>query len=237
MSAIKPPKKISKRQELRQDQVVTFYAKAWDFFDKNRKLVYSVLGAVAAVVVIAIGIMLYGSAQNRKAAELLGEIVRVYEQGDYRAALDGVDGRTGLIEIANKYGSTETGNMATYYAADALFRLGEYDQALTFFKRYDKDDNIIGASALAAEAAIYEQREEYERAGNLYRRAALIYKNELTSPQYLLDAGRAYEKAGEYDKARSVYQEIQKLFPESPTAGGIDFYLARVNAMERGSAN
>lgn len=237
MSAIKPPKKISKRHELRQDQVVTFYAKAWDYFDKNRKLVYGLLGAVAAVVVIAIGITFYGAAQNREASELLGEIVGVYEDGDYRAALDGIDGRTGLLEIADDYGSTDAGNMATYYAADALFRLGEYDEALAHFNRFDKEDNIIGASALAAEAAIYEQREEHERAGGLYRRAAMLFENELTSPQYLLDAGRAYEKAGAYDEAREVYQTIEDLFPESPAAGGIDFYIARVNALESGASN
>lgn len=235
MSALNPPKKISKRQELRQDQVITFYAKAWDFFDKNRKLVYSILAGLVVVVLIAVGAAVYLNLQQREAQELLGGIISVYEQGDFRAALDGTEDRPGLLEIADEYGMTEAGNMATYYAADALFRLGEYDQALQYFQRFDKDENLIGASALAGEASIYESRGEYERAGNLFRQAALLFENEFTSSQYLLDAGRAYEKAGAFNQARAVYEEIRERFPESSVASGIDFYIARVDAKETGT--
>src|SRR5690606_17436511 len=98
------------------------------------------------------------------------------------------------LEIADEYGSTDAGNLARFYAADALFRLGEYDRALEYFRKYDEDDGLIGASAIAGEAAIRENKGEYEAAGDLYRRAALHYENELRSPEYLLQAARAYER-------------------------------------------
>ncbi len=230
MSAINPPKRITKHQELRQDTVVTAYARTWGFFDKNRTLVFGILGAIVVVVLGVVGYTLYLANQQEKATELLGAVEDLYHEGNYRAALDGSEGKPGLLAIADDYGRTQAGNLATFYAADALFRIGEYDRALELFNDFDKDDTLIGASALAGEAAVYEQKEDFRRAGDLYRRAALLVENELTSPQYLLDAGIAYERAGAFDDARKAYETISERFPESVAAQNVEFYLARVDA-------
>ncbi|HEX7069560.1 MAG TPA: tetratricopeptide repeat protein [Rhodothermales bacterium] len=230
MSALKTPRHVSRKHELREDTVVTFYARAWEFFDKNRKLVYGVIGGIVAVVLVILAYVFYQNRQQAQAVELLGSVVQLYEQGRYRDALDGVEGTAGLLEIADEYGSTDAGNLARFYAADALFRLGEYDRALEYFRKYDEDDGLIGASAIAGEAAIRENKGEYEAAGDLYRRAALHYENELRSPEYLLQAARAYERAQAYDDAEEALELITERFPESNIAQGIDFHLARLAA-------
>ncbi len=231
MSALNPPRHVSRKHELREDTVITFYARAWEFFDQNRKLIYGILAGIAAVALIVVGYVFYLNRQQEKAVDLLGSVVQLYEQGQYREALDGVEGTTGLLEIADEYGSTAAGNLATFYAADALFRLGEYDQALAYFRKHDPDKSLIGASAIAGEASIYEIKGDFKRAGDLYRRAALFYENELRSPEYLLQAGRAYEQAGAYADADKAYDTIVERFPDSNVAQGIDFYKARLAAM------
>lgn len=235
MATINPPRHFSKthtkRHELREDQVVTFYARAWDYFDKNRTVVY---GAVAAVVLVVVGIVAYVVWQGQRAEraqELLGRIVGQYEAGRFREALDGAEGVPGLLAIADDYGSTDAGNLAHFYAADALFQLGEYDQALEHFEAFDAGENFIGASAIAGRAAVYETREDYARAAGLYREAALHFENELTSPGYLIQAGQNYELAGNFSAARQAYQTIRDRFPESAQAGTVDLYLARVDAL------
>lgn len=235
MSTLKPPKKISRRHELRQDQVITFYARAWDFVDKNRTLVWVLVGALVLVVALAVAYVFYQEAQEAEAQEALATPVRLYEEGNYRAALDGPEGQMGLIDVADEYGGTNAGNLARFYAADALYKLGEYDQALEYFQAFDLGDAYLEASALAGQAAIYENREEFARAGELYERAATRFESELTSPRYLLSAGRAYEAAGDLAAARAAYEALQEDFPDAPAAQNIEAYLARVEAKQRTS--
>ena len=140
MATLNPPQKISRRHELRQDQVVTGYARAWDFVDKNRTLVWGVIGAIVLLVVLAVAYVFYQQNQEAKAQGALAVPIRLYEQDNYREALDGADGAMGFLAIADEYGGTDAGNLAHFYAADALFNLGEYDQALDHFEDFDKEE-------------------------------------------------------------------------------------------------
>ncbi len=240
MATLKAPKTISKRQELRKDAATTVFVKVQGFFYENRTLVYGIAVGVVVVLLAIAGYAFLQSQRGVQAEEVLGGIILVYERGDYRAALDGTPEAVGLLEIIDEYGGTPAGNLARFYAADASFRLSQIpntadatallDQALEFFQDFDGGDDIVGASALAGEAAIYEIKEDHARAGDLFRRAALLEENELSSPSYLMGAGRAYEKAGQYQDAHSAYQLIKDNYPESTQAQGIDFFLGRVGA-------
>ncbi len=236
MSTLNAPTKISKRHEMRQDTVVTFYARAWEYVDRNRTLAIGVLAGLVLLAVGIVGYFLYQGVQGEKAQGLLAQALAVYDEGNYRLALDGDENTIGLLEVADEYGGSDAGNLAHFYAGDALYRLGEYDEALDHFEDFDIESNVVGAGAYAAMAAIYENKEEYERAGDLYRRAASVFPNELTSPQYLLQAGRAYETAGEYDDARDAYESIREDYPESELISGLDFYLARIDAKEKATS-
>ena len=235
MSALQtsqPQTKPSSRKELREDRMVTLYAKAWMFFEENRNLVY---GALAGLVVLAIavaGYVYYQTQQQAAAEQELARIVRTYEQGDYRAALDGTGDTMGLLAIADDYGSTQAGNLATYYAADALYRLGEFDRALELFQAFDATEDFIGASALAAQAAIHANRGEFDRAASLYVDAAEQFPNSLTTPKYLMSAGRTYEEAGDYAAAIDAYQRIEDEYPESSQAQQVPRYIARAEARQ-----
>lgn len=233
MSAIQTSEKPSKRQELREDRMVTLFARAWMFYEENRTLVYSALAGIVLVALGAVGYSQYMGQQGEQAEELLSGIVGQYEAGNYRTALDGTESQPGLTAIAEDYGSTRSGNLATFYAADALYRLGEYDQALEHFQAFDKTDGFIGASAYAGQAAIHENRGEYEQAAERYEQAAAHYPNELTAPQHLLDAGRNYEAAGLYGAATDAYERISDEYPESALAQQADRFVARAQAKQR----
>ena len=229
MATLKAPKTISKRQELRKDAATTVFVKIQEFFYDNRTLIYGIAVGTVVVILAIVGYVFLQGQRDLQAQEQLGGIIMVYEQGDYRAALDGTAEAPGLLTIIDEYGGSATGNMARFYAADALFRLGEYDQALDFFQDFDGGADVIGASALAGEAAIYEIKEDHARAGDLFSRAASLVDNPLSAPGYLMSAGRAYEKAEQYEEARDAYLLIQEQYPDSPAAQGLEFYLGRVN--------
>lgn len=215
MSTLDAPQRVSKREDMRQDQVVTLYARAWQFFDQNRSLVWAGLAGVVVLVLIAIGLVFYNQTQEQEAEALLGAVVRQYEAGQYEQALEGGDTRLGLLAIADDFGGTEAGNLARFYAADALFKLGRYEEALDHFEAFDKEQNYIGASAIAGEAAAREALGEFDRAGDLYRQAAMYFESEVSTPEYLFNAGRAYERAGAFGEAAEQYQLLIDEYPDA----------------------
>lgn len=232
MPAPKPPRSISRKHELREDKVVTFYARAWRFVDANRKMVYGGAASLVVIAAVIVGYIFYQGQQGSEAEVLLAQVLPLYEQASYQQALDGSLEDLGLLEIADKYGGTPAGNLARFYAADALFNLGEYDRALSYFEDFDKGPDFIGAGAIAGEAAAWEQREEYARAGDLYRRAARHFESELTTPEYLLHAGQLYERAGRYEDALEQYEAVEAEYPESSQASNIRVYIARATAKQ-----
>lgn len=229
MSTLTPTRKVSRRHELREDKVVTFYARALGFVDKNRPLVYGALAAIAIILVVLFGYSYLQANRNAEALIEMTEAVSRYESGDYAAAIDGDMSFPGLIEIIEDYGSTQAGNLARFYAADALFRTGQYDRALEYFQAFDKESNYLGASALAGEAAILEDRDEHSGAAGLYMQAAEIFESDVTSPDYFVKAGRAYENAGDSEAARRAYEKLLNDYSTTAEGQNADFYLARIS--------
>jgi tetratricopeptide (TPR) repeat protein len=230
MSTLNPTRKVSRRHELREDTVVTFYARALGYFENNRNIVLGALGVIIFVVLAFVTFAWNQTNKNEKALSEMAIAVQKYEAGEYQAALDGDASFVGLVDIASEYGSTDSGNLARFYAADALFRVGNMDEALKFFESYSKDSNYLGASAFAGEAAIHELNGDFKKAGDLFVRAATVFESEITSPMYLESAARAYEAAGETSKALSAYETIRDDYPNSQAARNVDFFLAKLEA-------
>jgi tetratricopeptide (TPR) repeat protein len=230
MSTLNPTKKVSRRQELREDTMVTFYARALNILENNRQAVIGVAAGIVAVVVLVLAWNWYQGNQNEQALSEMAEAVRLYEAGTYQAALDGDASFLGLLDIVDSYGGTNSGNLARFYAADALFRVGNMDESLEMFESYSKGNDYIGASAFAGEAAIHELQGNHERAGDLYLRAANVYSSDITSPMYLSNAARAYEQAGNPGDAINALQAIQDDYPESQAARTVEFKLAKLEA-------
>lgn len=237
MADFDSPERKSKRKQLRENWLVTLYAQAWLYYDQNKQKVYAGLAGVVVLILAGVGIFLYLEQQEETAQQHLDAIVPLYERGQYQAALDGTADALGLVEIADQYGRTDAGNMARFYAGDAFFQVGDHDQALSYFRDFNKSDDFVGAGALAAQAAIYEDRGDFAEAAELYREAAFQFENTLTSPRYLLNAGRAFEQVGDLQSARAAYEDIREHFPDSELSGDVDRYLARVDAKQQGGAS
>lgn len=237
MSALQTPEKKSRRKELRQNKIVELYARALLLWDEHRSAVLGAFGVLVAAILAIPGYMYYQQQQQQRANELLGQILPVYEQGRFQQALDGTNDARGLKEIADDFGGTNAGNLATYYAAHSYFQTEQYDQALTYFNRFEKDQDFLGASAYAAQAAIYETRNDYQRAAQKYEQAASHFESDLTTPRYLLRAGRAYEEAGNYDDAAAAYRKVTNEYPDAQQAQDAEIYLARVRAKQEAATS
>ncbi len=233
-SMLKPPKPVSRRQELREDKVVTAYARTMTLAEEQKGLL---IAAAAGIVVIFLGVLgftYYQANQGSRADDLLGAVLPLYEEGSYQEALDGTAETPGLLEIADDYGSTGAGNLARFYAASALFELGRAEEAAEQWAAYDGGDDLLGASAIAGRAAVAEMDGDHAEAADLYRRAARTYENAATAPAYYLDAARNYEAAGSYDAARAAYEAITEDYPDAPEAATVAALSARLDALTNG---
>lgn len=237
MSMLKAPKSAAPRthrEELREDQLATATVRARNFVeDYQRPLIIAAIGVVVLLVAV-IGWRYWRSVQDRHAAEALGGVLTAYEAGEYQQALEGSEGRPGLIAIADQYGATETGNLATFFAGDALYQLGQYEEAARYFERYSAGNDLLGASALAARAGLAEMRGAWADAAGLYLRAADAVASAATTPDYLMAAGRNFEAAGDHAEAQGAYERYLDAWGETPNAGLVEALLARARAAQAG---
>jgi len=224
---LKPRKRITKK-ELKQDKLVTTYFKVVDYLKNNRRIVS---GTITVIIIAVITVVIYLNnrrSNNANAATELSGVLNLFNGGAYQVAINGDPTRniTGLKSIVDNYGSSESGEQAKIYLADCYYYLGDYDNAMKYFKDYDGSDRFLQASAYAGEAEVYEIRGTFENAAEYYDRAASRDSKSFLAPQYLVGAARNYIKIGKKDRAVELLTRVQKDFSNSPYAGNVDYYLA-----------
>jgi outer membrane protein assembly factor BamD (BamD/ComL family) len=216
--ALTARKKIS-HKELKKDKLVTGYFEARNWYDNpdNKKKVY--IGAVIVVVLIA-GIFLYlnnKKAKNEEAEVKLSAVINLYDQEKYQEAINGdpATGTTGLKQIVDEYGSTNSGNTAKLYLGNAYFNLKDYDNALKQFEDYSGDKDIIKASCLSGIGAVYEAKGDMKKAAEYFEKASKVAKDVVTNEENLLYAIRAYVNAGDKENAKRVFGLLKEEYPKS----------------------
>ncbi|MEO0472003.1 MAG: tetratricopeptide repeat protein, partial [Bacteroidota bacterium] len=109
-------------------------------------------------------------------------------------------------------------------------RQGLIDDGVDYLQSVSAGDNMLGMSTAMALGFAYEEQGDHEKAASTFESAANIpAENDQTSPTMLFNAGRNYELAGNLSKARSLYQKIKEVYPNSSEGLRIDKYLGRVS--------
>lgn len=227
---LRPKKKITKR-ELKEDTLVLTYFKAQNFLAVHKKHIGIVV--FAAVVLLAAGVAYNNNrlGNERKAAAELGKVFSFYDGGSFKLAIDGIPEKNilGLNSIVDNYGSTPSGEVATFYLANSYYMLGDYDKALEYFEEFDATDEVLEVSAISGLAACYEAKGSHVEAAKTFERAARAYSDQVLNPENLRNAARNYALAGEKVKAVEIYEKIKKEFPESPLARDVERSIAELS--------
>ena len=214
-------------QELRQQNVAEAVSKTELFFQKNGKLIY---GCVAAVLVLALAILAYNRFYLQpKKAEAQAEMFKAeqrFAQGDFQLALSGDDNNLGFADIIAKYGA-KGGESVYMYAGACALNLGQFDDAISYFKKYEGEDKILLARAQAGIGDAYVGLEDYKTALTWYEKAAATTDN-MFAAGYLLKAGQVAEELGDTAKAIAFYKKIKDQYPQAPEAMDIDKYITRI---------
>ncbi len=227
---LRPKKKISKR-ELKEDALITTYAKATTWYEHNKKNISIGLVSVAALVIIAVVYINNRNANNEKAGTQLGEIFQYYDNNQFLLAIDGVPERNivGLRSIVDNYGSTKAGELARFYLANCYYQLGRYDEALKQFEDFSAGEPLLVTSRLAGIGACYEAKSEYADAASSFEKAAMKYPSDVGAAELLNNAARDYAKVGNKERALELYKKIKKDYPKSTVARDVDRFIAELS--------
>ncbi len=203
------------------------------FFEKNQK----VLGILLAVIILVAAIWLlvknlYVEPKQEEAADLMATGQIYFETGDYRAALDGdsID-YPGFIAIGEDYSFTKSGKLAKVYSGLSFYRLGEYENAISYLENVNLSDDILKYTVPGTIGDCYVQLGDNMKAVKYFIDAAKS-KNILIRPVFLVKAGLCYEAEGNYAKALEMYQTVKngKIDAQNgiPEVDNIDKYIERV---------
>jgi predicted negative regulator of RcsB-dependent stress response len=206
------------------------FGKAQSFFDKNRTLLLGLLGGIAAVILAVVGWKYYQSTQNQEAQAALFPAVNEFEADSLRKALRGDGANLGLTDIADEYGSTDAGNLASFYAGVASLKQGKYDDAINYLKDFSSNDLLVQGRAYALLGDAYLEKKDTEEAISQYRKAAEYKPNKYFTPTYLMKLGAAYEANNQPKEALEAYGEIVEKYPQSAEYLSARKYQAKLQA-------
>lgn len=214
-------------EEISQEGVATTASSAENFLVKNRKLL---VGALAAVIVVGLGILCYSkfihapavaeAQQNTYVAEMN------FQLAEYELALNGDGTNLGFAQICDKYGN-KAGKAVYFYAGICSAQLGQWEEALNYLKKYKGTEPILAARALALQADCYVALDNKAQAVKLYEKAASKSDN-LFAADYLIKAGKVYSEMGQKEKALAAFKTVKDKYPMAVEASLIDKYINEV---------
>lgn len=223
---------MAKDQQKKEDgfeQLEDALTSSEQFIEKNQKMIVNVVIGLLVIVGCYFGYNRFIS--EPKATEAANQIFgaqNYFEKDSFNLALNGDGNVLGFLEIISKYGSTPSGNLAHYYAGLSYLYTGEYENAIKYLKKFSADDLLMANAAQANIGDAYMQLGDYKNAVSHYQKAAGSKANEFSTPIFLMKAGMALEKSGDYAGALKNYERINREYPNSPEARDIEKYIERV---------
>ena len=203
-----------------------------DFVAKNQKYILGLLGAAALVTV---GYLMYqkfiAEPKQFEAADELFVAQQNFQKavdGDVKAdslfnlVLKGSEGKQGVVEIAEQYSGTASGNLANYYAGLSYLNTGKYTEAITYLEKFSSDDAILNALSKGAIGDAHAQKNQQKEALEFYVKAAESNRNDFTTPRYLLKAGKTALALGNKADALKYFNDIKDNYETTPEGQSVD---------------
>ena len=214
-----------------EEKLMTAWYKVVDFFEKNKKHVYTALTVVVLVVAGIVLLVNKRKANNEIAGVEVSKIKSVYNANNFQQAINGdsLGISKGLQYIVDEYGSTENGEMAKLMLANSYYSIRDFDKAEKYYKDYSGSNPLLKVSAAAGLASVYEAKNQFLEAAKQFEKAANIDKDNPFIDQYLFYAARDYYRADNQAEAKKLFAKLKEDFPKSKYNSESEKYKASLN--------
>lgn len=193
-------------------------------FKGNKILKYStyVVGVIAVVVLAVLAYQSFIAQPNNEAskAEIAKGILHL-EKDSTSLAIDEFEFQ------ADEYSGYKGGEVAEYSLGNLYFEQGEYELALEELDKVDIDDTYLMTLAIGTKGDCYSELGQYDKAVEMYVKAAKRRDNEVTTPMFYFKAGLNAEEAGDFESAAKFYKKIKENYLSFSSQKGIEKYLTR----------
>ncbi|MFI1772497.1 tetratricopeptide repeat protein [Thalassobellus citreus] len=215
-------------------------SKTEDFVAKNQKYIFIIVGLVAVVVLGSLAYKEYIAKPKQvnamndmfQAQKYFDEAVTgVKKDSLYNLALNGGEGKFGMLDVIEEYSGTPAANLANYYAGTAYLRLKDYKNAVEYLSNFKSDDEILAPLAKGNIGDAFVQLNQKDDALGYYEEAANMRNNGYTTPMYLYKAGAIALDLGKADKALSYFEKIKEEFPNANEASTVDVFIGKAKVL------
>ncbi|QFZ55257.1 tetratricopeptide repeat protein [Oceanihabitans sp. IOP_32] len=210
------------------------------FVGKNQKYIFIIIGAVALVVLGSLGYKEYVTKPKQEnAMNDMFQAQKYFEQAVngvekdslFNLALNGGEGKFGMLDIISEYGGTPAANLASYYAGTAYLKLKDYKNAVEHLSNFKSDDEILAALAKGNIGDAFVQLNQKDDALSYYEQAASLRDNEYTTPMYLYKAGIIALEIDKADRALKHFKNIKENYPNSTEASNVDVFIGKAQML------
>jgi tetratricopeptide (TPR) repeat protein len=173
------------------------------------------IGAITVAVLGLVAALLAWN-HNRKESDADEQLFAVPIESGPRA--EAVSPKA-LLDVAQDYPGTSSGEKAKLLGAEALFTQGKYPEAQREFSEFINDypESPLIAQAKIGVAASLEAQGKTSEAIQKYKEIIFLYPSEasIVSPAKLVLA-RLYDEAGQPQEALSYYSELARILSQNP---------------------
>ena len=223
------------------DTLDTTANKAEEWFASNQKPIFAVVGVIALGVLAYMG---YGKfIQEPKESEAANDIYKaqtyfkdaiaadgVKKDSLFNLALNGGEGRSGVLDVIDQHGGTAAANMGNYMAGMSYLHTGDYTKAVQYLEQFSSDDAVLSVQAKGALADAFVQLGQLEDAMPYYEQAIQLGKNDYVVPKYLYKAAIIALELGKNDQAITYLNRIKEEYPSATEAAQVDVLLGKAQA-------
>jgi tetratricopeptide (TPR) repeat protein len=177
-------------------------------------LVYVVIGIGVAVAGWWLYKTMIVAPKQKEAVAAMWHAQQQFERDSFKLALENPGGGfDGFLAIADKFSGTPAGNTAHYYAGICYLQMGDMDNAINHLENFDPESDLLSAMKYGVLGDCYSEKENYDKALDLYEKASDATKNDLIAGYYLKKLGMLNEYRGNKDAALKAYTRLHRDFP------------------------
>lgn len=223
-------KKTTKQDDVLID-ISEVSGQAEDFFGKYQRQIVMIGGGLLLIIGGWLAYkFVYQKPRQKEAVEQMAQAEYQFQRDSFALALANPGGGfPGFADIVKKYGGTDAGNAALYYAGVSSLNLGQFDAAISYLEDFSPCGKLLPSMKYGTLGDAYAEKGDLAKALGLYNKAADADENAIITPYYLKKVALLSQKQGDTAAAKEAWQKIKNEFPQSNEAREADKYITSLN--------
>jgi len=215
-----------RRKDLkRPDEFVSRGRQLIEWVQENRQLALQVGGGGAVVVLLVIGLLSVRGARARQANDDLTQALVALRAGHNSEAA------AQLMDVANRWQSSNPGRIARLYAAQADLKADNFDAAASALQDLVSSADLppyMRQDALVTLGFALDRKADLAGAAARYSEAASL-EGPYTQMAILGEAS-CRERLGQKDEARKLYERYAREFPQTADSEAVNGKIAALGS-------